>query len=147
MHITLSAIGKLKEAALKSLYEEYKKRLTWKLSLCEVEAKNSPSQEGRLLLNSIPLSSFLISLDEHGENLTSESFSELLNDIQINHKGTVAFVIGGADGLSEEVKVKAQKSISFGSMTWPHLMVRVMLMEQLYRAQQILKGHPYHRAQ
>jgi 23S rRNA (pseudouridine1915-N3)-methyltransferase len=145
MHITLSAIGKLKEPSLKILYEEYKKRLTWKISLFEFESKSSPQQEGGLLLNSIPLSTFLISLDEHGENLTSENFSELLNDIQLNYQGRVAFVIGGANGLSEDVKAKARKSISFGRMTWPHLMVRVMLIEQLYRAQQILKGHPYHR--
>lgn len=146
MHITLSAIGKLKEVHLKAIYEEYKKRLTWKLSLYEFEGKNSPSQEGELLLSPIHSSSFLISLDEQGDNLTSEGFSEFLNNIQLNHQGKVAFIIGGASGLSEEVKVKAHKSISFGRMTWPHLMVRVMLLEQLYRAQQILKGHPYHRA-
>ncbi len=137
MHITLIVTGKLKDPALKSLYEEYKKRLEWKIDLFEVEEK--------LVLDALPSSSFLITLDEKGENLKSEEFSSLLNEIQLHHQGKATFVIGGADGLSETVKAKAHKSLSFGRMTWPHLMVRVMLMEQIYRAQQILKHHPYHR--
>ena len=145
MHITLSVIGKLKDTALKALYEEYKKRLEWKLSLYEFESQSSSLQEGALLLASLPSSSFVITLDERGENLSSKEFAALLMDIQLHHQGKVALIIGGADGLSPEVKAKAQKSLSFGRMTWPHLLVRVMLMEQLYRAQQILKGHPYHR--
>jgi len=145
MHITLSVIGKLKDPALKTLYEEYKKRLDWKIAVNEFETKGSPRQESDLLLNSLPPSSFLITLDEKGENLKSEEFATLLNDIQIHHQGKVVFVIGGASGLTEDIKSKAQKSLSFGRMTWPHLLVRVMFMEQIYRAQQILKGHPYHR--
>jgi 23S rRNA (pseudouridine1915-N3)-methyltransferase len=145
MQITLSVIGKLKDPALKSLFEEYKKRLEWKIALQEFEGKVSPQKEGELLLKSLPPSTFLIILDEKGENLRSEEFAELLKNIQLHHQGKVAFVIGGPDGLSDNVKAKAQKSLSLGSMTWPHLLVRVMLMEQLYRAQQILKGHPYHR--
>lgn len=145
MQITLSVIGKLKAPSLKALYDEYKKRLEWKLTLHELETKPSPQQEGQLLLNILPSSTFLILLDEKGENLKSEEFSNLLKNIQIHHQGKVSFIIGGACGLSDDVKAKAQKSLSFGRMTWPHLLVRVMLMEQLYRAQQILKGHPYHR--
>ena len=143
--MTLSVIGKLKDPALKTLYNEYKKRLDWKLDVHEFEGKASPLTEGNLLLSSLPSSTFIIILDEKGENLKSEEFATLLKTIQIHHQGKVAFIIGGADGLSEEVKAKAQKSLSFGRMTWPHLFVRVMFMEQLYRAQQILKGHPYHR--
>jgi len=146
MQITLSAIGKLKDPSLKALYEEYKKRLDWKIVLHEFENKPSIHQEGQLLLNSLPPSPFFIVLDEKGENLKSEEFSHLLKTIQIHHHGKVSFIIGGADGLSDEVKAKAQKSISFGRMTWPHFFVRILLIEQLYRAQQILKGHPYHRA-
>lgn len=141
MHITLAVVGKLKDQALKSLYEEYKKRLNWKFNLQEFEGKDASS----LLLNALHPSSYVIALDEKGENFKSEEFSDLLNEIQLHHQGKVTFIIGGADGLSEDIKESAKKFLSFGRMTWPHLLVRVMLMEQLYRAQQILKGHPYHR--
>lgn len=145
MHITLCAIGKLKATALKALYDEYEKRLGWKISLQAFESKGSPREESVFLLHSLPPSTFIVTLDERGENLKSDEFALFLKDIQLHHQGKVAFVMGGADGLSEEVKAKAQRSISFGRMTWPHLFARIMLMEQLYRAQQILKGHPYHR--
>ena len=144
MQIALSVIGKLKNPALKILYEEYKKRLEWKIASHVFEGK-STRQENELLLNSLDLSAFIIILDEKGESLKSEEFAALLKDIQIYHRGKATFVIGGAQGLSDAVKAKAQKNLSFGRMTWPHLLVRVMLMEQLYRSQQILKGHPYHR--
>jgi 23S rRNA (pseudouridine1915-N3)-methyltransferase len=145
MHITLAAIGKLKDPALKSLSDEYQKRLEWKLAVYEFDAKPSPDQEAPLLVNAMPSSAFLIILDEKGESLKSEDFALCLQTIQLHHQGKAGFMIGGASGLSEDVKRKAHKSIAFGRMTWPHLFVRVMLMEQLYRAQQILKGHPYHR--
>ncbi len=145
MQITLSTIGKLKDPALKALFEEYKKRIDWKIDLFEFPGRATPDQESSLLLNSLPSTSYMIILDEKGENLKSEEFSELLNTIQIHHKGKVSFVIGGANGLGKEIKGRSQKSLAFGQMTWPHLLVRVLLIEQLYRAQQILKGHPYHR--
>lgn len=146
MNITIAAIGKLKDPALKSLYSEYKKRLEWKVDLVEFDAKPSIQQEGACLLGAISPTTFLITLDEKGENLSSDAFASCLQNIQLHHQGKVGFVIGGASGLSQEVRERAQKSISFGRLTWPHLLVRVMLIEQLYRAQQILKGHPYHRA-
>lgn len=139
MHVILAVIGRLKDPALKSLFEEYKKRLEWKLVLHEFEGKNAQA------LLSASLSSFVITLDENGENLKSLAFATLLKNIQLHHQGKITFVIGGADGLNEDIKATAQHSLSFGKMTWPHLLVRIMLIEQLYRAQQILKGHPYHR--
>ncbi|MBY0291874.1 MAG: 23S rRNA (pseudouridine(1915)-N(3))-methyltransferase RlmH [Alphaproteobacteria bacterium] len=145
MNITLAVIGKLKDPALKALYEEYNKRLEWKIFLHEFNGKTSPTQEGELLINVAPVPSYLITLDERGENLKSAEFAALLNNIQVHHQGKVTFVIGGAEGLSPAIKAKANTSLSFGRLTWPHLMVRILLMEQLYRAQQILKGHPYHR--
>lgn len=145
MHITLAAIGKLKDPALKSLFDTYNRRLTWKLNVHEFEAKRSKQQEGALLHSVLPPGAFLIILDERGEELTSEAFADCLKNIQVHHQGKVAFAIGGADGLSEDIKQLSQKSIAFGRMTWPHLLARVMLVEQLYRAEQILKGHPYHR--
>lgn len=141
MQISLAVIGKLRDPALKSLYEEYYKRLEWKLTLYEYEGKSSLSQ----LSQCVARAPYIIALDEQGENLKSEEFSHLLDTIQLHHQGKVFFVIGGAEGLPQDIKTKAQKTISFGRLTWPHLLVRVLLMEQLYRAQQILKGHPYHR--
>lgn len=145
MNVSLIAIGRLKDPALTALYEEYKKRFEWKISLTELSSKSTPDQESTFILNHLSSSSYIITLDERGEALSSAAFAELLKTIQLHHQGRATFIIGGADGLSQEIKEKGQKSLSFGRMTWPHLLVRVMLMEQLYRAQQILKGHPYHR--
>lgn len=145
MHVTLSVVGKLKPSPLKSLYDEYLRRLEWKVSLCEHTSASSREREGQVLLGAAPSPCFLVALDERGEALSSQGFTSLLSDIQLHHQGRVAFLIGGADGLSQEVREKANRIISFGAMTWPHLMARVLLVEQLYRAQQILKGHPYHR--
>jgi 23S rRNA (pseudouridine1915-N3)-methyltransferase len=140
MNIHLSVIGKLKDTALKTLFDEYHKRLDWKLTLSEFEGKDD------LLLKSIPAGSYVILMDEKGENISSQEFADLLHNIQLHHQGKASFIIGGADGLSPVIKAKGKKTLSLGQMTWPHLLARVMLMEQLYRAQQILKGHPYHRA-
>lgn len=136
MHIILAAGGRLKNPVLKALYDEYKKRLNWKVTLFEVEGKFALTQ---------CLPSYTIILDEKGDDLTSNEFARLLETIRSHHQGKVTFIIGGAEGLPQDIKSKANKIISFGKLTWPHLLVRVLLMEQLYRAQQILKGHPYHR--
>lgn len=145
MHITLLTIGKLKDSSLTALYQEYKKRLEWKVDLREVPSRTSQKEEETLLLCTLPRSSYTIALDEKGEILSSLEFANLLESIQLNHHGKLCFLIGGANGLTQEIKKKSQKSLAFGRMTWPHLLTRVLLMEQLYRAQQILKGHPYHR--
>jgi 23S rRNA (pseudouridine1915-N3)-methyltransferase len=141
MHISLAVVGKLRDPALRALYEEYQKRLEWKLTLYEYEGKSALSQ----LSQSVARAPYLIALDEQGENLKSDEFALLLESIQLHHQGKLTFVIGAAEGLPQDIKTKAHKTISFGRLTWPHLLVRVLLMEQLYRAQQILKGHPYHR--
>jgi 23S rRNA (pseudouridine1915-N3)-methyltransferase len=145
MQITLIAVGKLREIPLKAFYEEYRKRLQWKITLQEIEGK-STALENKLLLETIPHPSFIIALDEKGENLKSDEFAHFLKDLQLHHQGKATFLIGGANGLSQELKAKANKMLSFGRMTWPHQLARILLMEQLYRAQQILCGHPYHRA-
>ncbi len=146
MQISLVAIGKLKDPSLNQLYNEYEKRLDWKINVKEFSNQASKDQEEQILLKAIPSSSYLIALDEGGENITSLDFAKLLENIQLHHNGNVCFVIGGADGLGNNLKKSSQKSLAFGRMTWPHLLARVLLMEQLYRAQQILKSHPYHRA-
>lgn len=151
MKITLNAVGRMKKGPLLDLIQEYSKRLSWTLSITEIEAKLGLSgdvlkqAEGEVLLKAVPDGEYVIALDERGQELSSQGFSNLLEDIQHHHGGTVHFIIGGADGLSDQVRERAQRLVSFGKTTWPHMMVRVMLLEQLYRAQQIQKGHPYHR--
>jgi 23S rRNA (pseudouridine1915-N3)-methyltransferase len=87
-----------------------------------------------------------IALDEHGKVMTSEAFAVLLGKFQSEGRSSVAFYIGGADGLSPDLLKSCEVKLAFGQMTWPHQMVRLMLVEQLYRAYTILTGHPYHRA-
>ncbi len=96
MQVTLSVIGKLKDPPLKALYNEYKNRLEWKIDVHELESKSSSQKEGDLLLKSLPPSTFLIILDEKGENLKSEEFATLLKNIQIHHQGKIAFVMRAA---------------------------------------------------
>ena len=151
MRITVCAVGRLKKGPWRALVDEYIKRLNWSVTVVEVEAKAGLSgtalkdEEGQLLLKNIPEDSYSITLDEKGRESTSRELSQKIEHIQHHGGGKICFVIGGADGLSDAVKSRANQSISFGRTTWPHMMVRVMLLEQVYRAQQILNGHPYHR--
>jgi len=87
----------------------------------------------------------IIALDEHGQNMTSHDFADMMKRAPIEGYNHICFVIGGAFGLSSKILARAHQKISFGSMTWPHKLVSVMLFEQLYRSQQIAKGHPYHK--
>jgi 23S rRNA (pseudouridine1915-N3)-methyltransferase len=96
-------------------------------------------------LAAIPASSVLVTLDERGDNIDSAAFARQLGRWRDEQVANTIFVIGGADGLSPDLRRKAKLSIAFGSATWPHQMVRVMLLEQVYRAATILAGHPYHR--
>lgn len=151
MRITLAAVGRCKRGPLRSLYEDYAARLSWKLELKEVEerrplpAAQLKAREGELLLAALPGDSTLIALDSGGRGLSSEAFAERLGQLRDSGLRDLAFVIGGAEGLSEDLLKRADMSLSLGPMTWPHMLVRVMLAEQIYRAQSILSGHPYHR--
>ena len=151
MWITVCAVGRLKKGPWRELVDEYVKRLNWSVNITEVEAKQGLSgaalkdEEGQLLLKALPDDSQIMILDEKGREVTSFELSQKMEHIQHHQGGKICFVIGGADGLSDAVKARADQSISFGRTTWPHMMVRVMLFEQIYRAQQILCGHPYHR--
>ena len=98
------------------------------------------------LLAAVPQGARLVALDERGKNLDSPAFAALMGRWQDDGLGDLAFAIGGPDGLSPAVLERADLTLSLGPMTWPHLLVRVLLVEQLYRAQSILDGHPYHRA-
>lgn len=141
--IEFITVGKLKNDPLADVFDDYKKRLTCKFTLHELEGRTQADQLSKISekLNS---SAALIVMDERGKSLSSRDFAAKIEGWQIAHP-VIQFVIGGADGLSDDIRKKATMLLSFGAQTWPHMLARVMLMEQVYRAQQILAGHPYHR--
>lgn len=152
MRLTLAAIGKAKASSPEmQLYAEYVKRLPWKLALKEFEPKkNLPgdarkTQEGELLLAACEGAHKIIVLDERGKSLSSREFSGVVSGWQQQGASHIACIIGGADGLSDAVRARADLLLSFGRLSWPHMLVRALLAEQLYRAWSILEGHPYHR--
>ena len=139
MNIHIIAVGRMKKCAEADLMTTYLTRCPWNVKVVEVEEKRPlkgserMAREGDLLLKAIPEGAAIIALDERGKQMRSTNVSNLV------------FLIGGADGYDEKVKNCAHSLISFGDMTWPHMMVRAMLCEQLYRASTILAGHPYHK--
>jgi len=151
MRILLAAIGRARSGPERALYEHYAARLVWPLSLKELEARKTASaaeqiaREGELLLAAIPERARVVALDAAGELLTSEALAERLGAWRDGGARDLAFLIGGADGLAPSVLERADLRLAFGRLTWPHLLVRGMLAEQLYRAERILAGHPYHR--
>ena len=151
MRITLVAVGRAKDGPARELYEDYAKRLRWPLELREVEerrplpAAQLKEREGLLILAALPEGARLVALDEGGRGLDSRAFAERLGRWRDEGLRDLAFAVGGAEGLSRGVLDRAQLRLSLGPMTWPHLLVRPLIAEQLYRAQCILDGHPYHR--
>ena len=103
------------------------------------------AREAELILAAVPANARLVALDERGREWSSRDFAERLRAWRDQGAAEVAFAIGGADGLGQPVRDRADTVLSMGPMTWPHFLARGMLLEQLYRAQQILAGHPYHR--
>jgi 23S rRNA (pseudouridine1915-N3)-methyltransferase len=103
------------------------------------------AREAELILAALPAGARLVALDERGQSWSSRELAERLAAWRDRGAATLAFAIGGADGLGQPVVERADAVLSLGAMTWPHLLVRSLLLEQLYRAQQILAGHPYHR--
>lgn len=150
MRIHILAIGRWRECPEKALFQEYTKRIGWKCDLKEMEVKQTlPAdklkiKEAELLLAATPKGAAIIVLDEYGKQLTSPQFSEMLKTMEESGRD-IAFLIGGASGHGEMVLKAAERKLSLGAMTWPHMMVRAMLSEQIYRAHAILSGHPYHR--
>ena len=151
MRITLVAVGRAKSDATAALFRDFAKRIRWPLQLREIEerkplpAEARKTREGERLIAALPQGARVVSLDQRGKSLDSAAFAARIGRWQDERLGDLAFVIGGADGLSAEVLERADLTLSLGPMTWPHLLVRVLLAEQLYRAQCILDGHPYHR--
>jgi 23S rRNA (pseudouridine1915-N3)-methyltransferase len=128
-------IGRGPEAELAARYE---KRMTWPFAVTEL-----PESGGRI--GDPPAPAKIVALDEGGEALTSIAFAKMLEGWRDSGIREARFLIGAADGLTPAERASADKVLSFGTATWPHLMVRAMLAEQLYRATTIVAGHPYHR--
>ncbi len=153
MKIQILAIGKLKKGAQTALMEEYLKRIKgWKVQIQQInEAKASNSDQRKRLdaeniLSYLTEKAFIIALDERGVDLDSMEFAQMLQNVQNQFYTKVIIIIGGSDGLSEEIRQKCHKLIAFGRLTWPHQLVRILLCEQIYRAQTIINNHPYHKA-
>lgn len=135
-----------------SLMSDYLKRLPWKHSVTEIDIKKQAAnpeerklREAERLLATVPDGAALVALDETGKSLTSRAFAGRIDDWQSTGYSHIAFVIGGADGLHSTILQKADLKLAFGTLTWPHMLVRVLLAEQIYRAWSINAGHPYHR--
>ncbi len=160
MQIVVIAVGRLKQGPERELAERYARRfdeigrkLGFRgLDIREIgesrarEAHARIAEEAAAISAAIPENSVLVTLDERGENIDSAAFARRLGQWRDQAVAQTIFVIGGADGLSPDLQGKAKIRVAFGAATWPHQMVRVMLLEQLYRAATILAGHPYHRA-
>ena len=134
-----------------ALFDHYAARISFPLAVKEVTSRRAvaPSDvvrhEGELLLKAVPDGAFVVALDAAGKTLTSAAFAKRLGAWRDAGVKDLVFLIGGADGLDGAVTSAADLVLSLGAMTWPHLLTRAMLAEQLYRAQCILAGHPYHR--
>ena len=144
IHVDIIAAGRLRDKTLLALWQDYSKRITWPLALHEVEGKK-PGDEEQKILEKLDARARVFVLDERGKSLPSREFAGKLENASAEGISKIQFVIGGADGLSENVRKKAHFLLSFGAQTWPHMLARIMLAEQIYRAVTILVNHPYHR--
>ncbi|HWO85455.1 MAG TPA: 23S rRNA (pseudouridine(1915)-N(3))-methyltransferase RlmH [Stellaceae bacterium] len=151
MRFRLLVVGRLRSGPLKELQAFYAARIVPPPAIVEVDERRSlppvqlKAREGELILGALPAGAPFVALDERGVQWSSRTLAERIATWRDRGSPELAFAIGGADGLHSMVLDRADVTLSFGSMTWPHLLVRGMLLEQLYRAQQILAGHPYHR--
>jgi 23S rRNA (pseudouridine1915-N3)-methyltransferase len=157
MRVVICAVGRARPGPLRALYEDYAgrieaTRLFGRIELREVEERRAvpaaelKAREADLLAASLPKSATVVALDARGHSLTSEAFAARIAKWRDAGIADLAFVIGGADGLDRSIIQSAALVLSLGAMTWPHLLARAMLAEQIYRAATIFQGHPYHRA-
>lgn len=154
--ITVVAVGKLKERFWADACAEYVKRLSAYASIKMVEipdrdpAKTGGEEvgralEGKAILAAIPERSHVVLLDIGGKERSSEEIASHLNDLMLRGESSITFVIGGSCGVSSEVRARADERLSFGRITLPHNLARVVLLEQVYRAFKIMRGEPYHK--
>ena len=159
MKITLITVGKIKEKYLKDAIAEYSKRLSryCKLKIIEVADEKTPDQaseaveenirdkEGERILKHIRDDMYVITLEINGKMLSSEELADKINSLGLQGKSSIAFVIGGSIGLGREVLRRSDYALSFSRMTFPHQLMRVILLEQVYRGYRIINGEPYHK--
>jgi len=151
LRLTIAAVGRIKGDPAADVFATYAERLPWPLSVNEIEIKDKrapgerKTEEGKRLIAALPVGAVVVALDPKGKMLSTEAVADRLRSWRDGGIKDLAFVLGGADGLSEAVRERATLLLSLGPMTWPHLLARAMLAEQLYRASAILAGHPYHR--
>jgi 23S rRNA (pseudouridine1915-N3)-methyltransferase len=159
MRILIAAVGRLKQGPERELAAAYRKRaeaIGRGLGLRDFEiveiresraqdAERRRTEESIAIANIIPERAIVAMLDERGDNIDSAAFAALLRQWRADDRPAACFVVGGADGLAQTLRERAKVKLAFGSATWPHQLVRIMLLEQLYRAGTILAGHPYHR--
>lgn len=151
MNISIIAVGRMKAGPEKDLFETYIKRITWPFEMIEVvehrklSADQLKQREGALLSAKIPEGATVIVLDERGRDMASRDLARRIEGWQDDAIRQLVFIIGGADGIDDGLKKRADLSLSLGRMTWPHMLVRGLIAEQVYRAQCILSNHPYHR--
>lgn len=151
MRLAILAVGLFRNGAEKSLYEAYTQRLPWNVALHEVRPSQEPdrqralTQEGAAMTRHIKPGDRLIALNMDGALLDSAGFSQLLQKEQSHATGRVVFAIGGAEGICPTILARASTTVAFGRLTWPHMLMRPLLAEQLYRAWCIQNRHPYHR--
>jgi 23S rRNA (pseudouridine1915-N3)-methyltransferase len=160
MRILIAAVGRLKQGPERELAERYRKRAVdfgrkvglQAFDIVEIKESRADNLERRMLEESIAIANVIpdravtVILDERGSTMNSASFAGRLQDWRAGDRPALVFILGGADGLAPGLRDKADLALAFGAFTWPHQLVRIMLLEQLYRAVTILGGHPYHRA-
>ncbi len=150
MKIKIVSVGQFKNNKLKFIFNDYVKKLPWKLELKEIKQSKYKSQTLRKetdslnLLENIGKNELIICLDKSGAIMSTQNLTDYISECK-NYNMNISFIIGGAEGISKDCLSRSEKTISFGKMTWPHLLVRVMLAEQLYRVSTIISNHPYHR--
>lgn len=159
MKITLLTVGKIKEKYLREAIAEYVKRLGryCTLNIIEVPDEQTPdrasaaeeegirSKEAKRLLRHIKEDAYVIALEIEGERLGSEEFAQKIETLGVQGNGHIVFVIGGSIGLGKEIRKRADFSLSFSRMTFPHQLMRLILLEQIYRSYRIMNGEPYHK--
>ena len=159
MNITIISVGKLKEKYLKLGIEEFSKRLAkyCKLDMIELDDEKGPEslsekdmlivkdKEGKKILSKIKNNSYVIALAIDGKNLSSEELADTMSKLAVRGNSHITFIIGGSLGLSDEVLKRADYKLSFSKMTFPHQMMKLILLEQVYRAYRINNNEPYHK--
>ena len=159
MRISIICVGKIKEKYLKLGIDEFKKRLSkyCTLEIIELDDEKAPEnlsdkemlmikeKEGKKILSKIKDNSYVIALAIDGKNLSSEELADTINNLGVRGNSHIVFIIGGSLGLSDEILSRANYKLSFSKMTFPHQLMRLILLEQVYRAYRINSGEPYHK--